>query len=372
MAMKTRKTAMFTAAVAAIIGLAAILLRTTPRAPDQPQLPVQASEQPVAPASEETTNQPAPQVTVAPPPTKMIESDSPEELARIIRLSAAEGISEQELYARLAALKLNDRSWWRTSNQVAVLFEIASDATLAEPYRVMALGVYLAAAPQTQLHENAPAIQQLAQLSSDKMVVTALQGMADRAVAPTTLTKDTLTSASRGTGPKCYAWYAARLTQKNDPELAAMALAAPDATWTEATKVGYDYLASGSFQDQYASNAGFRQGFKDSLLRVNMLQPGADPMEHANGDAFIRALPGILPTANAVETLLSLLRETPNPEMRLSAIEQLVALHLSGAKDLAKELHQVREATSELFNDPVKQDRAKLRLNRVQTKRISP
>jgi hypothetical protein len=227
------------------------------------------------------------------------------------------------------------------------------------------MGIYLAAAPQAQISGNSTAIQQLATGASDKMASAVLQGMADRSVAPTALTKATLTSAVRGTGAKCYAWYAARLTQKNDPDLATLAFAAPESAMTEATKVGFDYLAGGSFQNQFAAASRFRQGVEDSVLRVKSLQPDAGPMDLANGDAFIRSVPSILPAAAAAESLFSMLRETPNPEMRLSAIEQLVSIHLSGAQDLSQELHAVRNDIATLFSDPVKQIRAKKRLNRA-------
>jgi hypothetical protein len=287
------------------------------------------------------------------------------DIAALIRQYAAQGGPHNELYRQIANLQPQQQGWWRRAEEVSSLLDLASDSSLAEQYRVLALGIYLAAAPQTQLNENSAAIQQLASGGSDDMVSAVLQGMADRSIAPSSLTKATLASEVRGTGAKCYAWYAARLTQKNDAELAGFALARQEALMTEATKVGFDYLASGSFQGQYAADPRLRQGVEMSMLRVKSLEPDAGPMDLANGDAFIRSIPSVLPADAAAESLLSLLRGTPHPEMRLSAIEQLVSIHLSGGQDLSQELHAVRNDIATLFSDPVKQTRAKKRLNRA-------
>jgi hypothetical protein len=294
---------------------------------------------------------------------------SVENLVALIRQFAARGEGISELYRQIAAMRPQEMSWWRNAKDVSALLDLASDPSLAEEYRAVAIGLYLASAPQDQILQNSDAIQQLGSAGSDSMVSAVLQGMADRAVAPAALTKEILASDTCGTGAKCHAWYAARLTQKNDPVLAEIALTAPDTGMTEATKVAFDYLASGSYAPQYSTDPSFQQKTEAMLGTVQKLPPDSDPMGLANGDAFIRAIPSITPPDTAVDSLFALVQEAQHPEMRLSAIEQLVSMHLSGSQDLSQELHEVRNQIATLFSDPVKQDRAKLRLNRIQAQR---
>jgi hypothetical protein len=289
------------------------------------------------------------------------------ELSALIREFSTRDGNAADLYKKLVAIRLAEKAWWR-NDDFSALHDLTTDAALDEHSRALALRLYLSGAPDAELKTNADSIQTAAMAAQDDMVSAVLQGMAERRIPTDTLTKSTLTGANRGTGAKCYAWYAARLTQKDDAELARLALAPPSAAMTESTKVAFDYLASGSFQSQFVSDPRFRQGVEESARRVKSLQSDAGPMDLANGDAFIRAVPSILPADAAVDSLLSMLRETPNPEMRLSAIEQLVSIHLSGTLDLSQELHEVRNQISTLFSDPVKQDRAKLRLNRIDTR----
>ena len=295
------------------------------------------------------------------------EAQSPQALAEYIRRFAASGGDANELYRKLATLRLQEQPWWRSGDGVSALLDLALEPRLGEDHRVIAVGLYLSAAPRAQIHANSATVQHLAIESTDKMASAVLQGMADRSVAPAALIKEILTSEARGTGAKCYAWYAARLTQKSVPEFADVALASSESGMTEASKVAFDYLANGSFSGQYVENSEFRQKTDALITAVQSLPPDADPIGLANGDAFIRALPHITPTDAAINSLFSLVQEAQNSEMRLSAIEQLVAIHLSGAQDLSQELHEVRNSISTLFSDPVKQDRAKLRLNRIQT-----
>jgi hypothetical protein len=298
-------------------------------------------------------------------PAKPTEADSPEALADFIRQFAAMGANANDLYRKLAALGLKDRSWWRSSEEVSALLDLASDASLVEEYRIVAMTLFLGAAPSAQINENSAAIQQLALGAGDKMASAVLQGMADRSLRPAALIKAILISETRGAGAKCHAWYAARLTQKNDMDLAGIAISATQSGMTEASKVAFDYLAKGSFGPKYASDSNFQKKTDALLLTVQSLPTNADPIDLANGDAFIRATPYIIPTDAAVDSLLSLLHGAQNPEMKLSALEQLVSIHLSGAKNLTQELHELRNQTATLFPDPVKQNRAKNRLNRI-------
>lgn len=298
-------------------------------------------------------------------------ADSPKALAEFIRQFATTGADPNALYRKLASLELKKRPWWRNAEEVSELLDLAADPSLAEQYRVVVMGLYLAAARQDQITGKADAIQQVAMGAGDRMASAVLQGMADRSVAPAALTKEVLTSDTRGTGAKCYAWYAARLTQKDDPELARIAITASESGMTEASKVAFDYLANGSFASQYAANPQFQQKADALLAAIQSLPAESGPMVLANGDAFIRAVPSITPTETAIDYLFSLLQEAQHPEMRLSAIEQLVSIHLSGAQDLSQELHEVRNQIAALFSDPVKQDRAKIRLNRLHAQKKS-
>jgi hypothetical protein len=299
------------------------------------------------------------------PTTQTLKNESPEALADFIRRFAATGAGANELYSELATLGLKDRPWWRTADEASTLLDLASDLSVSEPYRVVAMGIYLASAPQPQLSQNSDSIQQIAIDSTDSMATTVLQGMADRSLTSATLTKDILSRATSGIGVKCYAWYAARRTQTNNTNLAATALAAADSGMSEASKVAFDYLANGSFTQQYTADVNFQQKTDELLAAIQSLSTTADPIALANGDAFIRAIPSITPAKIAIDSLFALAHEAQNPEMRLSAIEQLVSLHRAGTQDLSKELHEIRNQIAVLFSDPVKQARAKKRLNRA-------
>lgn len=355
--MRLRNKALLVAAVA-IAGCGALVLILRGPEPRSPSAPSPNTVQktavaPVAsPATTPSTSQPS-------------QAGSVQDVVGLIKQAAADGTSAADLYRKLAALGLKDRSWWRNAEEVSALLDLAADRSLADEYRTVAVGLYLAAAPQDQIVQNSNAIQQLASGGSDTMASAVLQGMADRAVAPVALTKEILSTATRGTGAKCHAWYAARLTQKNDPVLAGIALAATDTGMTEASKVAFDYLASGAYAPQYEADPGFRQKTDAMLGEVQALPAESDPIGLANGDAFIRAIPSITPLDTAVDSLFALVQEAQNPEMRLSAIEQLVSIHLAGSENLSQELHEVRNNIATLFPDPVKQNRAKKRLNRA-------
>lgn len=307
----------------------------------------------------------------APPPATAVDVVSPHDLIGLIRTFAANRGDVNALYREILSLRPQQQSWWRGSGDFSEMLDLAFDRSIDEEYRVAAMTVYLGAASQTQIIDNADKIQQFAANAGEGMASAVLQGMADRSVAPSALTKHTLTSKSRGTGAKCHAWNAGRLTQKNDAVLAEIALTAADTGMTEASKVAFDYLASGSYVQLYSVAPGFQQRTDTLLGTVQSLPADTGPMNLANGDAFIRAVPSIMPTPTAVQSLIFLLHEARNPEMRLSAIEKLVSIHISGAHDLSQELHEVREKIATLFPDPVKQDRAKIRLARIDAQRSS-
>jgi hypothetical protein len=349
---------------AAALGIAAVFLFFY-SAPQHPQVSPDKAR-----ATEESVPAPA-FAPAAPAPSHqaaggIATAQSPEELAQYIRRYAQTGGDPAKLYGLLGSMRLSEQPWWRKAEEVSALLDLATDFSVPDQYRVVAMGVYLVAAPQAQLSANSDAIQQSASGGSDDMVSAVLQGMADRSVTPAALTRQVLSADNRGTGAKCYAWNAARRTQRNDPDLAKIAISAAQSGMTEASKVAFDYLATGSFAGQYTQDSDFRQ-VTDTLLRTTQSLPtNAGPMGLANGDAFIRALRGITPTTTTIDLLSSVLESAANPEMRLSAIEQLVSIHVAGESDLSRELHQVREEVATLFSDPVKQNRAKSRLNRIQ------
>lgn len=294
-----------------------------------------------------------------------VEPVSVENLVAFIRQFAARGGNANDLYRQIAAMRPQGMDWWRSASDHSALFDLATDLAVASEYRIVAMGIYLAGASEAELKENSKRIQKFAVDAEDAMVTTVLQGMAERSLAPQTLVEHALSSQQRGTGPKCYAWYAARLTQPKNLAYARFALAVPESNLTEASKVGFDYLANASFAEIFSANPELQDATQAASTRMKAIPPEAGPIEVANADAFIRAIPHIMKTDAAIDALLSVLNEASHPEMRLSALEQLASLHMSGAKNLSEELHEIRNRTAELFPDPVKQLRAKKRLNRA-------
>jgi hypothetical protein len=294
-----------------------------------------------------------------------VEPASVEDLVAFIRQFAARGGNANDLYRQIAAMHPQGMNWWRSASDHSALLDLATDLAVASEYRVVAMGIYLAGASESELQGNSERIQKFAVDAEDAMVTTVLQGMAERSLAPQTLVEHALSSQQRGTGPKCYAWYAARLTQPKNLAYARFAIAPQKSDLTEASKVGFDYLANTSFAEIFSANPELKDATQAVSARMKAIPPEAGPIEVANADAFIRAIPHIMETDTAIDALLSMLNEANHPEMRLSALEQLASLHMSGAKNLSEELHEIRNRTAELFPDPVKQLRAKKRLNRA-------
>lgn len=290
--------------------------------------------------------------------------DSPQELASFIRQFAASGGTAANLYQEIAAIRLAENGWWRKGDFGALL-ELAKDASVDASIRAVVMRVYLSGVSDAELRANADMIQNMALGETDDMVAAVLQGIAECSAPPETLIQHTLNAEGRSVAAKCHAWYAARLTQAGNSDYANLALAASGDGLTEASKVGFDYLAAGSFAEEVASSPHLRERVESLTTTVAGIPADADPIEVANGDAFVRALPHISGADDATKALFAMLEGAANPEMRLTALEQLVGIHLGGEKDLSQELHDIRNAIATLFQDPAVQLRAKARLNRV-------
>ena len=206
--------------------------------------------------------------------------------------------------------------------------------------------------------------QEAAMGEADPVVALVLQELAEHGIPPRDLIRHVLTSDHRGVVVRCYAWYAARLTLPGDREIAAWALTGLDTEVTEATKTAFDYLAASNNRWMH-----LRSDLDEAIHawgeRFQGVPADADPISIATADAYLRAVPSLLPAEVAVIKLSRLLDHAESPEVRLSALEQLVSLHVTGAAALASELQQVQHRLPELFPDPVKQVRAKLRLQRI-------
>jgi hypothetical protein len=290
--------------------------------------------------------------------------ETPQGLASFIRQYSAGGGKAVNLYGAIAAMRLPERSWWRKGD-LAALLALATDASVDASIRAVVMRLYLAGAADAELKANADLIQNTAIAETDDMAAAVLQGMAERSVSPAILIKHTLNAGGRSVPAKCHAWYAARLTEKGNSEYAALALAASDNGLTEASKVAFDYLAAGSFAEEVSSAPALRAKVKSLTTAVASLPAAAGPIDVANGDALIRAIPHVTGTDDATATLLVMVEEAANPEMRLSALEQLVGIHLGGEKDLSQDLRDIRNTIATLFQDPAAQLRAKVRLNRA-------
>lgn len=348
----------YAGAIALILVVSGMFLLVRDRVSEASKRELPASSRPQAPLVSPSTNQPSSGASTSG------SLESVEDLSALLRKLPGD---INAIYAQILPMRLTEKAWWRSATDLSSLLDVARDESVNEAGRIVSLQFFLAGVSQPELEKLSAGLQATFSNASDSMVSALLQGMADRNVSPQALIQQTLTNPERGENAKCLAWYAARLTQMKDPALAGIAIAASEPGMTKASKVAFDYLASGSLSGQYATNPEFRQKTDSFVATVQSLPADAAVIALANADAFIRALPAITPTDTAIDTLLSLSQKAQNPEMRLSAIEQLVSIHLSGAQDLSQELHEVRNQVEVLFSDPVKQERAITRFNRINT-----
>jgi hypothetical protein len=61
-----------------------------------------------------------------------------------------------------------------------------------------------------------------------------------------------------------------------------------------------------------------------------------------------------------------LLHNAPNPELRLSALEQIVKLHTNGIENMTTDLNAIKKNITNIFPDQSNQIRANAFLKRIQ------
>lgn len=296
--------------------------------------------------------------------TEKEEPGSVEELALFVK-SAGKTKSADQVFAYIAKMGWMQSLWWSGSTDFSELLTLSLDSTLTEDTRLVALRLFLAGVPIEALREQADSLQDSFSDSSDRLVSALLQDMADRNVAPKSLIRSTLADPSRGEHAQCMAWYAARLTDTADLELASVALDQTEKGVSIVSKVALDYLAVGDLSEQINSTPSLRHKVDKQLEAVMNLPPSAEIIEMANADAFIMAIPSLIDSERSKQVLLETLHNAPNPEIRLSALEQIVRRQNSEQKDMTKEVDAILKNLQSLFPDQAKQIRATAILNRT-------
>jgi hypothetical protein len=255
-------------------------------------------------------------------------------------------------------MRLPEKAWWRSATDFSSLLALATDATVSEVGRTAALRLYLAGVPKSELEKQADSLQATFSDASDAAVSAMLQDMADRQVAPRALILQTLDNPHRGESARCLAWYAGRLTDSSNAVLASRAISESASGWTVNSKVAFDFLAAAPHSAQFEGAPVLRQAVDDLVATAMKLPATAGIMEMANADAFIIALSNLMEEARAKQTFLSLLNNAPNPEVRLSALEQIVKRQINGTDDMSSELDSIRKNITSIFPDEAKQIRA--------------
>lgn len=360
--MKERKIwHLYAAATILLLVLSGIVLHSRNGLPSPSKQP--QSSIPTAPQGPIASSTPR---SLAPNPLKIGEPESVEELSALIRKLSAQGGDTNALYARILAMRLPQKSWWRSATDFSSLLALANDAAVSEAGKVVALRLFLAGVPKADLEKQSDSLQAMFSDASDLMIGVLLQGMADRHVSPSTLIQQTLTNPQREQNTKCLAWYAARLTDPANPTFASLAISDADAGATTSSKVAFDYLAAAPHSAQFAADPGSQKSVDKLVDKAISLPADAGIIEMANADALISALPKIMDENRAKETFFTLLESAPNPEVRLSALDQIIILQTSGKQDLSAELHSIRKNIRSLFPNDSMQIRANARLNRIQ------
>lgn len=262
-------------------------------------------------------------------------------------------------------MRVTEKAWWRDATDFSSLLDVARDESVNEAGRIVALQFFLAGVPQPELEKLSDNLQTTFSTASDSMVAALLQGMADRNVSPQSLIQKTLINPDRGENAKCLAWYAARLTDNTNPALASLAVQAGAAGTSASSKVAFDYLASAPYSAQFVADPVVQVSVGKLVEKAKTLPADASIMEMANADAMISAAPKIMDGNRVKETLLDLLESSPNPEVRLSALDQLIILQTNGTEDVSAELNQIKENIPDLFPDESTQIRANARLKRL-------
>jgi hypothetical protein len=262
-------------------------------------------------------------------------------------------------------MRVTHKDWWRAATDFSSLLGVATDTGVPYGARVVAMRMFLTGVPKSELEKQSASLQATFSNASDEMVSTMLKDMTDRGVAPQTMIRQTLNSQQRSTTALCYAWDAARRTDPGNPEYVTLALAASEGGYTEASKVAFDFLAAAPHTAQVTSSPVLKQKVDQLVGDAKKLPDDAEIYAVANTDALILAMPNIMEAVPAKEALFAILETAPNPEIRLSALEQIVKLHLSGTENFSVELEKAKATIPQLFPDTAKQIRANITLKRV-------
>ena len=297
--------------------------------------------------------------------SKSGDPETVEQLSALVRKLAAQGGDANALYARIVPMHLPKQAWWVNASDFSSLLAVATDAGVSDGGRGVALRLYLAGVPKAELEKQADSLQATFSGASESLVGALLQDMADRQVSPRTLIQQTLTNPQREENTKCLAWYAARLTEPANPTFASIAISEAAGKPSIASKVALNYLAAAPHAQQLETDPASRNTL-DHLVEIAMTLPvNAGIIETANSDAFITALPNIMAAARSKQAFLALLHNAPNPEIRLSALEQVVKSHSTGTENMTTELDAIKKNMQNLFPDPSAQIRANAILKRL-------
>jgi hypothetical protein len=292
--------------------------------------------------------------------------ENAEELSVLIKRLSSQGGDANTLFKSILPMRIPETPWWRGSGDFSSLLAVATDQTVSEAGRMVAIRFYLTGVSKAELEKQSESVQKMFSDASDPMVSAVLQDMADRQVPPRSLILQTLENPQRGENTRCHAWYAARLTDSTNSEVAALAIREYKMGWTANSKVAFDYLAAAHHSEQFETAPVLRQTVDDLVDHAKTLPATAGIMEMANADALIIALPKIMEGERAKQTLAELLNNAPNPELRLSALEQIVKLHTNGIENMTTDLNAIKKNITNIFPDQSNQIRANAFLKRIQ------
>jgi hypothetical protein len=289
-----------------------------------------------------------------------------EELSVLIKRLSSQGGDANTLFKSILPMRIPEKPWWRGSGDFSSLLAVATDKTVSEAGRMVAIRFYLTGVSKAELEKQSESVQKMFSDASDPMVSAVLQDMADRQVPPRSLILQTLENPQRGENARCHAWYAARLTDSTNPAFAALAIREYKKGWTANSKVAFDFLAAAPHFEQFEAAPVLRQTVDDLVEHAKTLPATAGIMEMANADALIIALPKIMEGGRTKQALAELLHNAPNPELRLSALEQVIKLHTSGIENMTTDLNAIKKNITSIFPEQSNQIRANAFLKRLQ------
>ena len=361
MTMKNRKIwFLFAAVIAVLLCLSFLVLRsrTVATGPSEQGKPVTQSTQQVPAVSPSAS-------ALAASVAKSDDPESVEELSTLIRESATQGGDLNALFARIVRMQLPKQAWWVNATDFSSLLAVATDTTLGNDGRELALRLYLSGASKSELEQQSATLQGIFPEASEEIVSAIMQGMAAKGVAARSLIETALTDPERSEAIKCTSWNAARATMPADPRLVALAIEASASGASLSSKTALDYLASSPDSAYLGSNPMVQDAAIKLLANAVNLPHDAKKIELANADAAVLAMPQILEQGQVKAALLNLLHNATNPEIRLSALEQLVAQSTKNPSHYAAEIASTKKNLSSLFPDPSTQIRATAYISRA-------